>query len=104
MRPIRDTISIDEARTIIRSTVRPIDRTEQVVLTDAHGRVLAADAVASADVPPFPRAAMDGYAVRAEDTFGASRGEPRALRCIERRRFILGSGSPLYGPRPACAH
>ena len=36
------------------------------------------------DVPPFARAGMDGYAVRAEDTFGASRYEPKTLRVIEK--------------------
>jgi molybdenum cofactor synthesis domain-containing protein len=83
MRPIRDTIPLDEATAIIDRTIRAIDRTERVPLLDAHGRVLAADVVSSVDVPPFARAARDGYAVRAEDTFGASRAEPIALRCIE---------------------
>jgi molybdopterin molybdotransferase len=83
MRPIRDTIPIEEARAIIDATVRPVDRTERVALIQAHGRVLARAAVAAADVPPFARAAMDGYAVRADDTLGASRHEPRTLRCIE---------------------
>jgi molybdenum cofactor synthesis domain-containing protein len=84
MRPIRDTIPLEEARAIIDRTVRPIERTERVGLMQAHGRVLAASAIAAADVPPFPRAAMDGYAVRAEDTFGASRREPKALRLVDR--------------------
>src|SRR5690606_4844902 len=44
----------------------------------------AAPAVAAVDVPPFDRAAMDGYAVVAEDTFGAGRYEPKILRCIEK--------------------
>ncbi len=79
MRPIGKTISLDEARARIDAAIRPIDRTEQVSLASAHGRVLAQDLVAAADVPPFPRAAMDGYAVRAEDTTGASRGNPRTL-------------------------
>jgi molybdenum cofactor synthesis domain-containing protein len=83
MRPFRGTIPIDEARAIIDATVRPLDRVERVSLLHAHGRILARTAVAAADVPPFSRAAMDGYAVRAEDTSGASRGEPRTLRCIE---------------------
>ena len=39
--------------------------------------------VAGSDVPPFNRAAMDGYAVRAEDTAGASRGAPTVLQRIE---------------------
>ena len=45
--------------------------------------MLARDIVSTADVPPFSRAAMDGYAVRAEDTTGASRATPRTLRRIE---------------------
>ena len=36
------------------------------------------------DVPPFARAGMDGYAVIAEDTFGASRFEPKTLRVVEK--------------------
>jgi molybdopterin molybdotransferase len=83
MRPIGATIPIDEARAIIDRTIRPIDRTERVPLLQAHGRVLAQDLVSTVDVPPFARAGMDGYAVRAADTTGATRAEPRTLRCIE---------------------
>jgi molybdopterin molybdotransferase len=54
-----------------------------VALTAAADRVLAQDVVSTVDVPPFARAAMDGYAVRAEDTSGASRTAPARLRCIE---------------------
>ena len=73
MRPLRETISLDEARARIDAAVVPIDRIERVPLADANGRVLARDEVAAADVPPFSRAAMDGYAVRAEDSSGATR-------------------------------
>jgi molybdenum cofactor synthesis domain-containing protein len=83
MRPIRDTIPLAEARQIIDAHVAPIERLERVPLPDAHGRVLAEDVTSEIDVPPFARAAMDGYAVRAEDTFGASRAEPLVLRCVE---------------------
>ena len=82
MHPLRETISLDEARARIDAAVRPIERTERVPLADANGRVLAEDLVATSDVPPFARAAMDGYAVRAQDTTGATRGEPRALKRI----------------------
>ena len=51
--------------------------------TQANGRVLAQDVVSNVDVPPFSRAAMDGYAVRAEDTTGASPTTPRTLQRIE---------------------
>ena len=83
MRPIRDTIPLEEARALIDAAAPPIARTERVTLAAAGGRVLASDVAAAADVPPFSRAGMDGYAVRAEDTFGASRQEPRTLRCVE---------------------
>src|SRR4029450_8890172 len=62
---------------------RPLDRTEIVALLQANGRVLAQDVVSNADVPPFSRAAMDGYAIRAEDTAGASPATPRTLRPIQ---------------------
>ena len=83
MRPIRETIPLDEALAIIAEAVLPIERVERVPLEAAAGRVLAEPVTASADVPPFDRAAMDGYAVLAEDTFGAGRYEPRVLRCVE---------------------
>ena len=81
MRPIRDTIPLDEAR---RSSTAPsraaANRARATV--HANGRVLAEDIVADRDVPPFARAGMDGYAVVAEDTFGASRYEPKTLRVV----------------------
>jgi molybdenum cofactor synthesis domain-containing protein len=84
MRPIRDTIALDAALGMLLDAVTPVDRTERVPLDEADGRVIAADVVAGSDVPPFDRAAMDGYAVVAEDTFGAGRYEPRTLRCVEK--------------------
>ena len=79
MRPIRETIPLDEARALMLDAARPIDRSERIALADAEGRVVAAPVTSALDVPPFDRAAMDGYAVRAEDTFGASRQEPRVF-------------------------
>lgn len=84
MRPIRDTIPLDEARALLVENTKPVERTEEIDLEEADGRVLARDVVASTDVPPFDRAAMDGYAVIAEDTFGTGRFEPKALQCIEK--------------------
>lgn len=83
MRPIRETISLDDARSIIDGRITPLSRTERVRIDDADGRVLATPVVAQSDVPPFARAAMDGYAVRAADTFGASTHEPRQLTSVE---------------------
>ena len=82
MRPIRETIALEEALATIAEAAAPIDRVVRAPLADAAGRVLAEAVSAAADVPPFDRAAMDGYAVIAEDTFGAGRHEPRELRCL----------------------
>jgi putative molybdopterin biosynthesis protein len=53
---------------------------ETVALAQSLGRVLAADIVAPIDVPPFDRSGVDGFAVRAADTAGASDRAPRRLR------------------------
>jgi len=84
MRPFGDTISLEQARAVINGALRPIERIERVPLQDTHGRVLAQDVTATADVPPFSRAAMDGYAVRAADTAGASTARPVVLTWIEK--------------------
>ncbi len=84
MKPIKETIPLEEARQLIAAACRPISRTERVRLVDANGRAAAADVHSTRDVPPFARAGMDGYAVRAEDTFGASRYDAKRLRVIEK--------------------
>jgi molybdopterin molybdotransferase len=55
---------------------------EMIDLDAALGRVLAADAVAARDMPPFTNSAMDGYAVRSADTAGASTDTPLSLTVI----------------------
>ncbi len=113
MRPIRSAIALDAARALIDAAIRPIARTERVSLASAGGRVLAEDLVADADVPPFARAAMDGYAVRAGDTTGATRERPRGLKRLgtvftgEVSDFAVGAGECLEiatgAPMPAGA-
>ncbi len=56
---------------------------EKVLLQEAHRRVLAEDIHANINLPPFSRASMDGYAVRAEDTFKASEDYPVKLKLLE---------------------
>ena len=84
MKPIKETIPLEEARQLIADACVQIDRSERVPLVDANGRVAAADVHSTRDVPPFARAGMDGFAVRAEDTFGASRYDPKTLRVIDK--------------------
>lgn len=62
----------------------PTTRTGSIWLGDATGRVAAEHVTAVQDVPAFDRSAMDGYAVRAADTTGASAASPRTLQCVER--------------------
>jgi molybdenum cofactor synthesis domain-containing protein len=97
MRPFASTISLAEARAIIERAIEPMVRVERVALPDANGRVLAEMVVSGADVPPFSRAAMDGYAVRAQDTAGASRATPVRLECIE-QVFTGQIASKVVGP------
>ena len=93
MRPFGDVITLENARAILDTTGTPISRTETVLLTEANGRVVAADVIAHDDVPPFARAGMDGYAVRADDTRGASRASPRTL--VKSGTLYTGQVSPI---------
>lgn len=71
---------VDAARDRLRAAVTPIERTDRLPLTSADGRALAESVSAARNVPHYARAAMDGWAVRAEDTFGASDRSPAVLR------------------------
>ncbi len=64
-------ISVDEAQGRVLDEVRTLEA-EEVRFTDAAGRVLREDVVASADLPPGDNSAMDGYAVRAREIAAAS--------------------------------
>jgi len=66
---------------------------QDVPLSDATGRVLAQDIDADVDLPDFMRSTMDGYAVRASSTFGASEANPAYLSVIG--SVIMGE-SPLF--------
>jgi molybdopterin molybdotransferase len=66
---VRELLSIDEALALILERARPLPA-EEVSLEDAAGRVLAEPARAAVDLPPFHSSAMDGFALRAEDTPG----------------------------------
>jgi molybdopterin molybdotransferase len=83
MTPFKELISYEEALERIRESIKPIDRTESVSIENALDRVLAKEIVANMSVPPFDRAAMDGYAVRAKETFGASSLKPKTLKLTE---------------------
>lgn len=81
MAPKSEMISVEEARGRILAFFDrlPIERKP---LLEALGQVLAEDIVAPFDVPPLDNTAMDGYAVRAADTAGASESSPVELRVV----------------------
>src|SRR5262245_47480066 len=70
-------ISVDQALGIVLETVAPLEA-EVVALESSLGRILRQDLHADIDLPPFDRARMDGYALKAEDAASA----PVSLRLI----------------------
>ena len=95
-------LSLEEALKRILERVTPLEP-EAVPLAAAAGRVLAEDARAAVDLPPFPSSAMDGFAVRSEDTPGrlpvvgriaAGLPAPRALEAAEAMAIATGGVVP----------
>ncbi|MDG5777629.1 gephyrin-like molybdotransferase Glp [Haloarculaceae archaeon H-GB2-1] len=87
---------VADARDQLREAATPVERTDQVPLSSAAGRVLAATVVADRNVPHYERAAMDGFAVRAEDTFGASDRSPSVLRGEDADAVAPGSAVRVH--------
>jgi molybdopterin molybdotransferase len=83
----------DALAALLNATV-PVDRTETVPLHEARDRVLAGPIFAAETLPSVVRALMDGFAVRADDTRGASEAAPAQLRL---------TGEVLMGTAPALA-
>ena len=82
---------------------------EEISIYDAHKRVLAEDIIAFHDSPPFDKSAMDGFAVIAENTFGASQSVPKEFKIIdaigagdfsdktvgENEAIVIATGAPI---------
>lgn len=92
----------EEVLRLIKTEFRPLDRTETVPLADALGRVLAEDIQAEEYVPDFDRSAVDGYALRAQDTFGCSDAVPAILPLVGEIR--MGDAAEIRVPRGSCAY
>jgi molybdopterin molybdotransferase len=75
-------LSVEDALDRVLSVFHALEP-ERVPILETLGRVLAEDVYADIDIPPHSNSAMDGYAVRAEDTLGASAEDPVQLRVIE---------------------
>ena len=82
MQAQRDEIlSPEAAQTLILEHIHPLG-VERVGLLQAHSRILAEDVAASSDIPSSDNSAMDGYALKAEDTVGASKEKPVFLKRV----------------------
>src|SRR5258706_13995234 len=81
MRGFRDRAEVVDVVRLIDERVQALG-SENIPVITACGRVLSADVCAEVAVPGFDRAAMDGYAVRAEETFGAGQYNPLELRIV----------------------
>lgn len=91
-----DVVPVDRAVEVVSSIARPTD-TDKVRLEDALHRVLAGDVRAGHDLPGFDRSVVDGYAVKASDTTGASEAIPAMLSLrgrIEMGRVPKGKVDP----------
>lgn len=74
-------MTLEEAKKIISLQLKPTPLgIEEVPLLQAHNRVLSEDVTSTLDIPPFNRSTVDGYAVKAEDTFGADENQPAKFR------------------------
>lgn len=83
-RIFKELTSVDEALRLFLENISPVQKTEEIALETCTDRVLAENIVSERNVPHYRRAAMDGYAVRASDTLGASPASPILLRLSDR--------------------
>ena len=100
--------SLSNARKLISDNQKTTE-IEEISIYDAHKRVLAEDIIAFHDSPPFDKSAMDGFALIAENTFGASNSAPKQLKVIdaigagdfsskkvnENEAIVIATGAPI---------
>jgi putative molybdopterin biosynthesis protein len=77
----RKLLTLDEARRVIERhfKARPLG-TEMIPLLSAYNRILSESVTATLDIPPFNRSTVDGYALKAQDTFGADENRPVRIK------------------------
>lgn len=86
-------LSPTNALQTLLSAIRPDIQSEEVDMADALGRITAQPVLAPHPLPQFRRSTVDGYAVRASDTFGAGEGLPAYLRVVGEVR--MGQADPF---------
>ena len=95
-------MTFDEAQKAIEDQFKPaVLGEEDAVLLEAYNRVLNEDVVSTLDIPPFNRSTVDGYTVKAEDTFGAEENQPVTLKVSgvvnvgEQPKVVLAKGEAV---------
>ena len=90
-------LTVEQANARLAEHLAPLQRVERLSVMDALDRVTAEELRAPVDLPAFARSTMDGFAVRAADTYGASEGLPAYLAvCGE---VPMGRAAGYRGPR-----
>ncbi|MEA4955192.1 MAG: molybdopterin molybdotransferase MoeA [Pseudoflavonifractor sp.] len=87
-------ISLEAGLVRLMTLISPLSRREQVPLSAAPGRVLAQPVITRLDAPPFSRSPLDGYALRAADTAGATPERPIRL-ALGGQAVPVSTGSPI---------
>ena len=89
---MKEFFKVTDLQTVLEYRTKfPQIKTEKIPLVESVGRILAQDVVADDDLPDFPRAIVDGYAVKGASTFGSSEGNPA---------YLTLSGSIAMGESP----
>lgn len=91
----------EEVLALIESEFETVSQTEMVCLGQAMGRVLAEDISATEYVPDFDRSTVDGFAVRARDTFGCTESIPAIL--TQQGEILMGQGAEFALEKEYCA-
>jgi molybdopterin molybdotransferase len=90
-------ISVDDALEIFFNALKPKRlQSESIQIDDAMDRVAAENVVAPMDLPRFDRSAVDGYAIRADETFEATQFKPRIFRLIREKIVSKGCAKEIW--------
>ncbi len=92
-------LNVDTALAQILAELQPLG-SEHIALAESLDRVIALDITAPLDLPPFDNSAMDGYAIRHEDSQAASPQQPASLRVTQ---DITAGATPSGRLQPGCA-
>ena len=101
LRGFQKLVTIEEAKELFFNSLKIGRRkTEIVSVWCALNRVLAEDIIAEEDLPRFDRSAVDGYAVKAEDTFEASQFKPKTLKLTNASELKSGEAKQVWTGNP----